>query len=211
MTWLQLLLAASLAGLCLLISGCDLARKPKSMVTDIEDTQKLEKVEQFNVETAKKRVIYLENELTGAKRDLVLAEEHQMAIRCYWIAGILALLALTAAVGAWFLPVLKGRLAAAAVALAGLAAACYWLGQHAWVVPWIGGLVILAGVLYAIYEIRRGHVATRLASEFGDQAEDLAKSLGLAADDPRLLAMKVQAAAKQAGAGIHSLLDRIRS
>ena len=146
-------------------------------------------------------------QIKGAKDDLAAAEEHQLAVRCFWIAGLLALLALLAGVAACFLPVLKGRLAAAAVGLGILAAGCYWLGQHATIIPWIGAGVVAGGFLFAIWEIRRGHVSTAHAAAFASEMEGLIRK---GANDTDILAAKMKAAAAQKKSGVWRLLDRIR-
>ena len=146
-------------------------------------------------------------EIRGAKADLAAAEEHQLAVRCFWIAGLLALLAIAAGVAAWFLPILKGRLAAAAVGLGILSAGCYWLGRHAEIIPWIGASVIVGGLAYAIWEIRRGHTATAHAAAFASDMEALIRK---GANETDILAAKMKAATAQKSAGIWSLLARIR-
>jgi hypothetical protein len=168
-------------------------------------------VENPSVDEAKKRVAALQKELESAKQDLADAEERQVQGRVFWVAGILAFLALASGVAAWFVPVFKARFAAAAVGLGAMAALCFWLGRNVWMLPWLGAAVFVAAVIYGIYELHRGHNAARMASEFGDAAEDLLTSFGVKKDDQRLVGLKMQEMKKQTAAGVHKLIDRLRA
>jgi len=237
----------ALATVCLISCG-QIVPKQQIITTTATQTQTQElqtKIEStapkpgeiLEVKVAKERVRAIEQQiqnyqqlLQSAKADQQAAEDNRISNWCLWATGIFAVLAAAAFIAAWFLPVLKVRLAYAGAALGVLSALSLWLSNHVWVVNlvgWVTFAVIVVGIIGGIVallirEIGKGHIAVQHASNYADSLEDLIKehlpsinSGGVAEVTQALtngvLKAKIDVAKNQAKDKVHTLTDDIRT
>lgn len=130
-----------------------------------------------------------------------------------WITGICLLLAAVAGVAAFFVPLGKKTLVAAAVGFTTIAACAQAFQWAIPYLPWIGGVMIVGGGFWTVINWKKLGAAVKTAADHGDRMEEWLQDLP---EEARNQANKIIAdakveAEKQAKAlGVHAPLQYLR-
>lgn len=152
---------------------------------------------------------------TEARYEVLKRQATDDAIRSQtaWITGICLLLASIAGVAAFFVPLGKKTLVAAALGftcVAACAQAFQWAIPY---LPWIGGAMVVGGAVWALFSWDKLGKVAKTAAGYGDRVEEWLQDLP---EEARAQANKVIAdakaeAKKQAEAlNIHGQLQTLR-
>ncbi len=141
------------------------------------------------------------------------ANEEALNSQIRWITGLCLMFAAICGVVAFIAPVGKKMIIAAAVGFTTVAVAAQAFSWAIPYLPWIGGVLVVGGGLWAGINWNRLGKAVKNAAEHGDQLEEWLKSLP---DDAREQAekfvdeVKTKSKEKAVAAGIHPLLQALR-
>lgn len=141
------------------------------------------------------------------------AEDDALRSQIAWITGICLLLAAVAGVAAFLTPVGKKTLVAAAVGFTVIAACAQAFKWAVPYLPWIGGVAIVGGGIWAAINWRRLAATTKLAAEHGDRIEAWLEDLPGDARDAakKIISDAKDEARKQAELlGVHDQLQYLR-
>ena len=113
-----------------------------------------------------------------------------------WVTGVLTLAAIALTVAAFFIPAGKRwMLTASAACGAGAAVAKVWAAFW-WLMPWIGGGIMLFVFIGVVWHLRRSQVAMKIAAELADNLEGLIDGKGEQVEYAKMIAQDKQGNAK---------------
>lgn len=141
------------------------------------------------------------------------ANDDAIRAQTLWITGICLLLAAVAGVAAFFVPLGKKTLVAAAVGFASVAACAQAFQWAIPYLPWIGGLMVVAGGVWTVINWKTLGNATKTAAGYGDRLEDWLQDLPAEAREQanKIIAdAKVEAQHQAKALGVHDPLQYLR-
>lgn len=141
------------------------------------------------------------------------ANDDAIRAQTLWITGICLLLAAVAGVAAFCVPIGKKFLAGAAVGFASVAACAQAFQWAVPYLPWIGGLMVVGGGIWATVNWKKLGAAVKTAADHGDRMEEWLQDLPEEAREQanKIIGDAKMEAQKQAKAlGVHDPLQYLR-
>lgn len=151
--------------------------------------------------------------IAKGKLDVAAAEAHREAVILRSVAALLGLLAIACGALAFWVPLARTKFVTGAVGFGILATATLWLGNHVYLIPWLGAGSLVAFIVIVIHELHRGHSAALVSTA---TAEGLKATLtrlvpSVAEAEIATTVTKAETVAKKAVCGVTSFLSSIRA